>query len=423
MRTIDLLTGGTGQTSKTPDARITDVNTLPAGPFQLTNGSTFPYDAYAASPVHRFYQMWQQLNCSVERASASNPSGCNGKLFSWVEVTVGAGTNGAAQPKNFSTEYSPAATTTGEGSTALGFYNVQQGDVPYFKSLADKYAMSDNFHQSVDGGTGANHIMFGHADAIWFSDADGKPGRAAAEHDGVLDLQWRRQSRQGCRARDRESESGRGHQQLVHRGRLRQQPKRRLPTALHGGARFRRRLVQRLLRPDRSPACRRSCAYLASLPRPIDPRCEPGHYYLLNNYNPGYFGNGKNAYADTNPANTPFTIPPSSTPSIGDDLNAHRHFLEVLRRSVEQLRARSLPDELRHAGTEGGRVLQHLQPVPVRHLHHGAPGSGGERTSRTRRTCTPTSRTTRCPPSPSSSRAATPTDIRPPPSSICSKAS
>ena len=61
--------------------------------------------------------------------------------------------------------------------------------------------------------------------------------------------------------------------------------------------------------------------YLGSLPRPIDPRCEAGHYYLLNNYNPGYFGNGNNAYTDNNPANTPFTIPPSSTPSIGDLLN------------------------------------------------------------------------------------------------------
>jgi phospholipase C len=61
--------------------------------------------------------------------------------------------------------------------------------------------------------------------------------------------------------------------------------------------------------------------YLQSLPRPIDPRCEPGHYYLLNNYNPGWFGNGKNAYIDNNPANTPFTIPPSSTRSIGDVLN------------------------------------------------------------------------------------------------------
>ena len=122
------------------------------------------------------------------------------------------GTNGAAQAKNFSAEYAPDATTTGEGSTALGFYNVQQGDVPYFKSLADKYAMSDNFHQSVNGGTGVNHIMFGHADAIWFSHRGRQPGQAAGEHDGVRDLQWRRQSRQGRGAADRESESGAGHQ-------------------------------------------------------------------------------------------------------------------------------------------------------------------------------------------------------------------
>jgi phospholipase C len=54
----------------------------------------------------------------------------------------------------------------------------------------------------------------------------------------------------------------------------------------------------------------------------VDPRCEPGHYYLLNNYNPGFFGNGKNAYIDHNVNNTPFTLPPSSTPSIGTNLNA-----------------------------------------------------------------------------------------------------
>jgi phospholipase C len=61
--------------------------------------------------------------------------------------------------------------------------------------------------------------------------------------------------------------------------------------------------------------------YLRSLN--VEPHCEKGHYYLLNNYNPGWFGNGLNAYIDQNPANTPFTIPPSSTPSIGDDLNAN----------------------------------------------------------------------------------------------------
>ena len=70
--------------------------------------------------------------------------------------------------------------TTGEGSTAMGFYNVQNGDAPYFKYLADNYAMSDNFHQSVNGGTGANHIMLGHGDMIWFSDGNGQSGRAPA---------------------------------------------------------------------------------------------------------------------------------------------------------------------------------------------------------------------------------------------------
>ena len=55
----------------------------------------------------------------------------------------------------------------------------------------------------------------------------------------------------------------------------------------------------------------------------ISPNCEAGHYYLLNNYNPGYFGNGKNASIDQNPSNTPFTVPPTGIPSIGDTLNKH----------------------------------------------------------------------------------------------------
>ena len=149
-----LVTGGSGLTGKVPDTRIKNVSALPPGPFQLTNGDTFTYNDYAASPVHRFYQMWQQLDCSVAHATATNPSGCDSALFPWVETTVGAGTNGLAQPVNFSTDYSPSASITGEGSTAMGFYNVQNGDAPYFKYLADTYSMSDNFHQSVNGWNG-----------------------------------------------------------------------------------------------------------------------------------------------------------------------------------------------------------------------------------------------------------------------------
>jgi phospholipase C len=142
-----LISGGTGLKSQIPDTRISGVNSLPPGPFQLTNGSGFTYNSYAASPVHRFYQMWQQLDCSAAHATYENPSGCDAALFPWVEVSVGAGANGITQPANFSTTYSGSAVTTGEGSTAMGFYNVQSGDAPYFKSLADQYAMSDNFHQ------------------------------------------------------------------------------------------------------------------------------------------------------------------------------------------------------------------------------------------------------------------------------------
>jgi phospholipase C len=289
---------------------------LPAGPFQLTNGGTFTYDSYAASPVHRFYQMWQQLNCNTGAASRDNPSGCNANLFAWVEVTVGAGTNGIKQPANFSTEYSPSATTTGEGSTALGFYNVQKGDVPYFTSLVDNYAMSDNFHQSVNGGTGANHIMFGHADAIWFSDSNGKP---AAPPNGVPVYTGTPDAGTVNEVENPNPAPGTnnwytedGYGESFNAG----FPPPYSAAPVYGGGSY-----SNCTDPSQ-PGVKPILDYLKTLPRPIEPRCEPGHYYLLNNYNPGWFGNGKNAYIDTNPANTPFTIPPSSTPSIGDSLNA-----------------------------------------------------------------------------------------------------
>ena len=69
-----LTTGGTGLTGKVPDTRIKGVHasppysTLPPGPFQLTNPPDFTWDSYAASPVHRFYQMWQQEDCNANHA-------------------------------------------------------------------------------------------------------------------------------------------------------------------------------------------------------------------------------------------------------------------------------------------------------------------------------------------------------------------
>jgi phospholipase C len=305
---LSLVSGGTGQTSKTPDQRITNVNSLKAGPFQLTNETTFNYTDYAASPVHRFYQMWQQLDCSLKHLTPENPSGCDAKSFAWVEVSVGAGTNGLAQPANFSEEYSPTAKVTGEGSTALGFYNVQQGDVPYFKSLADDYAMSDNFHQSVNGGTGANHIMLGHGDAIWFSDGKGhaltpphnQEVAKGSANAGVVDEIENPNPEAGTNNWYKEDGYGGGS----------------YGSASYGGGSY-----SNCADPTQ-PGVSAVVEYLQSLPHPIDPHCEVGHYYLLNNYNPGYFGNGNNAFTDLSPDNTVFTIPPSSVPSIGDSLLA-----------------------------------------------------------------------------------------------------
>jgi phospholipase C len=352
-----LISGGTGQYHYTPDLRIANFANLPAGPFQLTNGTkaatpgySMSYTDYSASPVHRFYQMWQQLNCSLERASWENPSGCNGKLFSWVEVTIGAGDNGLTQtqlansyyansfseqfmyPQGYSAANPPTAAewtaneyalydsvpaTTGEGSSALGFYNVQQGDVPYFKSLADSYAMSDNFHQSVNGGTGANHIMLGHADMIWFSDGNGTPQvppNGSQVFVGTPDQGTVNEIENPNPAPNTNNwytEDGYGESYNSGYG-----PP--FTAADKGGAAYGGGSYSNCSEVDQ-PGVGPIRAYLEKLH--IDPRCERGHYYLLNNYNPGWFGNGSNAYLDHNPSNTPFTIPPSSTRSIGDDMN------------------------------------------------------------------------------------------------------
>ena len=57
----------------------------------------------------------------------------------------------------------------------MGFYNVAKGDAPYLTQLARDYTLNDNYHQPVMGGTFANQMMFGYADALYYADANGDP--------------------------------------------------------------------------------------------------------------------------------------------------------------------------------------------------------------------------------------------------------
>jgi phospholipase C len=263
-----LTTGASGLPKGVVDTRIKNVYALPNGPFQLTPGLS--YDDYAASPVHRFYQMWQQVDCSRNYATADNPSGCRNDLFPWVETSVGAGSNGKPQPPDFNEE------STEEGATAMGFYNVNAGDMPYFKQLTDQFTMSDNYHQPVMGGTGANSIMLGTADALWYSDGQGHPAVPPQNQIENPDPQ------PGTNNYYKQDGSS-------------------------GGS------YSNCSDPSQ-PGVSAVANYLQSLPYKPDPNCAPNTYYLLNNYNPGYFGNGQIDALDM------FTLPPSNARTIGDAL-------------------------------------------------------------------------------------------------------
>jgi phospholipase C len=164
-----LTTGATGIAGGSPDTRILNYNNLPNGPYPLVQPepgekTNSLYATYGGSPVHRFYQMWQQLDCDAASASRHNPSGCQADLFPWVEQTVSSGSNGNPTPHALS-----------EGDIAMGFYNVAKGDAPYLTQLAREYTLNDNYHQPVMGGTFANQMMFGYADVLYYADANGDP--------------------------------------------------------------------------------------------------------------------------------------------------------------------------------------------------------------------------------------------------------
>jgi phospholipase C len=248
-----LRTGATGAPTRIgPDVRVTNAFTLPNGVFQLT-GPTLPYDAYTGDTVHRLFHMWQQSDCNVANATVENPSGCLNDLYPFVGIARG----------------------DDSGSSSMAFHNVQHGDAPFLTSLADRFTMSDNFHQSAMGGTAANHMLLGSGDAIFWNTFRGQnapPAAAVADPDpksATSDAFTRDSAWTNCAD---------------------------------------------LTQPGIAPIV----GYLASLPYHPASNCETGHYYMINNLSPGFLPNGQ---IDSASITAGAKVPPSGLRTIGDALN------------------------------------------------------------------------------------------------------
>jgi acid phosphatase len=230
---------------------------LPNGPYQLTRYAD--YLDYVGDPIHRFFQMWQQFD------------GGKADLFAWVDVTSGEGSQKRDDP----------ASGTNQGGVAMGFYNMSRGDAPYLRQLAERYAIADNYHQPVMGGTGANFIALstGHAAPYLIDGVPAPPPANQIENP------------------DPRSGTNNWYTQSGYRGGSyvacadRQQP---------GVAAIR--------------------DFLASLPYKVfnDGNCAQGAYYLVNNYDPGYQPDGTPQTLGP----TKFILPPQRAPNIGTALAA-----------------------------------------------------------------------------------------------------
>ena len=269
-----------GQDENVPDSRFSA--SMPNAPYQITkavpyfddhgeyagNGTCEFNGAFVGDPIHRFYQMYQEIS-----------NGTN-DLWTWVHETSGDN-NGDPPPSPFTDQ------STDQGANDMGYYNMATGDEPTLKYLARHYSMSDNDHQSVMGGTGANHIMLGTGDAAYYQDSSGK---ATAPPAGEIENPDPQPGTNNFYTQDGYGKTG----------------------TTNGGS-------YSNCSNHSAPGVSGVFDYLNSLSYKVfrNGDCAPGHYYLLNNYNPGY-----NVDGTLNTAT--FTVPPQhSTPTIGDELSKY----------------------------------------------------------------------------------------------------
>jgi phospholipase C len=246
-----------GRKPNQPDSRFPA--DLPNAPFQISKYTAYE-NSFTGDPVHRFFQMWQQFD--------------QGRmdLFPWVAITAGMGSEGKPPRVPFTNQ------SSGQGSVAMGFYNMSQGDAPVFKFIADHYALSDNFHQGVMGGTGASFIYLGTGDFAFYSDGNGNP---VTPPTALIEDPNPWPGSNNWYKRD-----GYASGSYVNCA-------------------------------DKSqPGVAPILAWLQA--RHLQARCDPGHYYLVNNYGPAYNSDG----TPVDVKRHPYTLPAQTLPNIAEALSA-----------------------------------------------------------------------------------------------------
>ena len=190
-------------------------------------------------------------------------------LFTLVTTTTGiGGDNGATGPK---------AGDTQQGGELMGFYNMAKGDAPVFNTLAQNFALSDNYHQSIMGGIGANFFAIATGDVAVYNNngVPATPPTNQIENPNPLTGTENFYTQDGY--------SGGSYVNCSDPN----QP----------GVKS----ILKVLRDKRHQS-----------------RCEPNAFYLVNNYDSPYEVDGtpKALGADK------FNFPPQSVPTIGEALSA-----------------------------------------------------------------------------------------------------
>ena len=286
-----------------PDCRYP--STLPNAPYSLLGASELndcpapifksaitptAFTDNVGDPAHRFFQMWQQNDCRADKISWANPSGCLHDLYAWVAVTVGWQITADGKPPIDDQ-------ATFQGGVAMGFYNMAMGEYPYFESLAQDYAVNDNYHQPIMGGTGPNSQSIMTADVYYYTDGNGNPATPAAD---LIENPDPQPGSNNFYIQDRPGADDLG-------------------STSTGGFVNCTDVSQ--------PGVKAVRDYLKRLPyRPFNGgNCAPGHFYQVDDEYPSYDHLGNpNQQGYEFPAGPHFAVGPQTIPTIGDALSARQ---------------------------------------------------------------------------------------------------